>query len=185
MSVPRSLSVLGCREMRLGKEPEPSGSVKKSRYASQVVLGLGSPNVSASSTSFRPQQVPLVPTYASSLGENDFRTMTDEQMWGCQSQCLNAVRLGFVLMSFNCPVCPVIVACLMLTFYFSQMVGIRNAQMVRFQAMSREICEKTATLELRRNCIKECETELEQQQDELRNLRSGQSTVRIEVDRLK
>ncbi|CAL9011588.1 unnamed protein product [Prunus brigantina] len=134
MSAPRSLSVPGRRERRLGKEPEPSGSAKKSRYASHVVLGLGSPNVSTSSTPSRPQQVPLVPTSASSLGENDFTTMIDEQM---------------------------------------------------FQAMSREICEKTATLELRRNRIKECETELEQQQDELRNLRSGQSTVRMEVDRLK
>ncbi|CAL2230942.1 unnamed protein product [Prunus armeniaca] len=50
MSVPRSLSVSGRRERRPGKEPEPSVSAKKSCHASQVVLGLGSPNVSASST---------------------------------------------------------------------------------------------------------------------------------------
>ncbi|CAL9012808.1 unnamed protein product [Prunus brigantina] len=44
--------------------------------------------------------------------------MTNEQMWGYPSQCLNT------------------------------MVGIRNAQLTRFQAMSREICEKMATLKL-------------------------------------
>ncbi|KAI5318460.1 hypothetical protein L3X38_038168 [Prunus dulcis] len=60
--------------------------------------------------------------------------MTDEQMWGYQSQCLNA------------------------------MVGIHNGQMARFQAMSCEIYEKTATLELSGKRIKECETELEQQE---------------------
>ncbi|CAL8167969.1 unnamed protein product [Prunus armeniaca] len=67
----------------------------------------------------------------------------------------------------------------------SQMVGIRNTQMTRFQAVSREICEKMGTLELSGNRIKECETELEQQRDELRNLRSSQSTVRMKVERLK
>ncbi|CAL8169969.1 unnamed protein product [Prunus armeniaca] len=57
--------------------------------------------------------------------------------------------------------------------------------MARFQAMSREICEKTATLELSGKRIKECETKLEQQRGELRTLKSGQSTVLMEVDRLK
>ncbi|CAL8112825.1 unnamed protein product [Prunus armeniaca] len=85
MSAPRSLSVLGFREKRSGKELEPSWFAKKSRHASQVVLGLGSPNVSASSTPSRLQQVPRAPTPASSLGKNDFTTMTDEQMWGYQS----------------------------------------------------------------------------------------------------
>ncbi|KAI5324884.1 hypothetical protein L3X38_033957 [Prunus dulcis] len=80
MSAPCSLSVPGLRERRPRKEPEPFGSTKKSRHASQVVLGLGSPNVSTSSTPSQPQQVPCVPTPASSLGENDFTTMTDEQM---------------------------------------------------------------------------------------------------------
>lgn len=51
--------------------------------------------------------------------------------------------------------------------------------------MSREICEKIATLELSEKHIKECETELEQQRGELQNLRSGRSTVLMEVDRLK
>ncbi|CAL8112622.1 unnamed protein product [Prunus armeniaca] len=37
MSAPRSLSVLGFREKRSGKELEPSGFAKKSRHASQVV----------------------------------------------------------------------------------------------------------------------------------------------------
>ncbi|CAL8996866.1 unnamed protein product [Prunus brigantina] len=85
MLAPRSLSVPGRRERRPGKEPEPSGSRKKSCHASQVILGLGSPNVSASSTPSRPQQVTRAPTPANSLGENDFTTMTDEQMWGYQS----------------------------------------------------------------------------------------------------
>ncbi|CAL8992345.1 unnamed protein product [Prunus brigantina] len=65
------------------------------------------------------------------------------------------------------------------------MAGIRNAQMARFQVMSREICEKTANLELSGKRIKECETELEQQRGELRTLKSGRSTVLMEVDRLK
>ncbi|KAI5349294.1 hypothetical protein L3X38_002181 [Prunus dulcis] len=47
--------------------------------------------------------------------------------------------------------------------------------------MSLEICEKTATLELSEKRIKECETELEQQRGELRNLISSQSTIRVEV----
>ncbi|CAL8992344.1 unnamed protein product, partial [Prunus brigantina] len=71
MSAPRSLSVPGRRERRPGKKPELSGSAKKSRHASQVVLGLGSPNVSAASTPSRPQQIPRAPTSASSLGEDD------------------------------------------------------------------------------------------------------------------
>ncbi|CAL9012809.1 unnamed protein product [Prunus brigantina] len=50
MSAPHSLSVPGRRERRPGKEPKPSGSAKKSRHASHAVLGLGSPNVSATST---------------------------------------------------------------------------------------------------------------------------------------
>ncbi|CAL8152748.1 unnamed protein product [Prunus armeniaca] len=131
MSAPCSLSIPGHRERRPGKEPKLSGFAKKSRHASQVVLGLGSPNVFASSTLSRPQQVPRAPTPVSSLGENDFTTIIDEHMWGYQSQCLNA------------------------------MIGIRKAQMARFQAMSREICEKRATIELSENRIKECETELE------------------------
>ncbi|CAL2271071.1 unnamed protein product [Prunus armeniaca] len=69
--------------------------------------------------------------------------------------------------------------------YLLRMVGIRNTQMTRFQAVSRQICEKMGTLELSGNRIKECETELEQQRDELRNLRSSQSTVRMKVERLK
>ncbi|KAI5318350.1 hypothetical protein L3X38_038058 [Prunus dulcis] len=51
--------------------------------------------------------------------------------------------------------------------------------------MINEISEKTATLELSEKRIKKCETELEQQRGELQNLRSGQSTVLMEVDRLK
>ncbi|CAL8115767.1 unnamed protein product [Prunus armeniaca] len=91
MSAPRSLSISGCRGRRLRKEIEPSGSAKKSRHALYVVLGLSSPNAASSSStpSHRPQQVPHVPTPASSLGENDFMAMTDEQMWGYQSHCLS------------------------------------------------------------------------------------------------
>ncbi|KAI5318284.1 hypothetical protein L3X38_037992 [Prunus dulcis] len=51
--------------------------------------------------------------------------------------------------------------------------------------MSDEICEKMATLKLSGKHIKESKTELEQQRGELLNLRSGQSTVLMEVDRLK
>ncbi|KAL6296960.1 hypothetical protein ACE6H2_005102 [Prunus campanulata] len=152
MSAPRSLTVPGRRERRTGKEAEPSASVKKSRHSSQVILGLSSPNVaSASSTPSR--QVPRAPS--SSLSENDFTIITDDQMWSYQSNCLNALA------------------------------GIRNAQMARFQAMSHEICEKTANLELSGKRIKEYEIELEQQRGELQSLRSGRSTAMMEVDRLK
>lgn len=81
MLAPRSLLVPGRKERRSGKEIEPSESAKKSRHASQVVLGLSSPNAaSASSTPSLPQQVPHVPTPTSSLGENDFMAITDKQM---------------------------------------------------------------------------------------------------------
>ncbi|CAL8171292.1 unnamed protein product [Prunus armeniaca] len=134
MSAPRSLSVSSHKEMRPVKETELSGVAKKSRHAPQVVLGLGSPNIaSASSAPSRPQQVSHAPTPASSLGENDFTAMNDEQMWGYQSQCLSA----------------------------------------------------TATLELSGKRIKEYLTELEQQWGELQNLRCGQSTALVEVDRIK
>ncbi|CAL8115769.1 unnamed protein product [Prunus armeniaca] len=101
MSAPRSLSISGCRGRRLRKEIEPSGSAKKSRHALYVVLGLSSPNAASSSStpSHRPQQVPHVPTPASSLGENDFMAMTDEQMWGYQSHCLSVLPNAHFLMS--------------------------------------------------------------------------------------
>lgn len=65
------------------------------------------------------------------------------------------------------------------------MVGICNAQMARFEAISYEIYERMASFELSGKHIKEYETELEQHRGELQSLRSGQITTLIEVDHLK
>ncbi|KAI5317352.1 hypothetical protein L3X38_037059 [Prunus dulcis] len=64
-------------------------------------------------------------------------------------------------------------------------VAMRLRSLNRSKAISLEICEKTATLELSGKRIKECETELKQERGELQNMRSGHSTVLMEVDRLK